>query len=1485
MTQDIATLGLRIDARQVRDADRALDDFRRRGAGAENQVDRTNAAMARMARMAAAVAAALSANEIIKQADAWANLQGRLSLVVNSQQQLLRTTEALFDLSQRTRSDLSETATLYTKIARSTADLNKTDAERLRLTETINKATIISGATSATAAAGLQQLGQALGSGVLRGEEFNSVMENTPRLAQALASGMGKTTAELRAMAEAGKLSTEVVLKALESQAGAIDAEFSRLPTTVGQAMTQIQNSFLRTVGVFDQQNKLSASFAEGLGAVAAHMQQVAAVAAVLAGSALLVWLNSVRAAIWGKVAAMQTEIALERAAAAARVTATTAIVAQTGAQVALTQARLAELRAVVIAAPANERLFLTMTALVPAQTRAAAASAAHTAALTAQAAATTAAAGVAGLASRALAFIGGPLGAVTIALTAGAAAWAWWSNRAKTAETEVAATLEETTNEIIADLDKQIKKYEERNRIAKMIPEAAKGESRADEQRRAILTKINQVSKDASLTDVARTEILRSLGGQYAELTQKMDRATKAQADNVEIRNTDKHAAWLAKNSQYLTQTEKLAQAMKEAQAELGSAFTPADEARIRAAFAAKDADLKNGNDAVKQSREYIQSLKDERAAIGATESQQRMMAAAKAAAVAPTAALAAETMVEARALNKATEAHEASLKSIEALDKLNKEYSDGLNNVADIRKASLKTASEEADRNEELARTFGLTRAEIERLELARLQEQLAQRASLGLTLDEIAHLEQLIATKQRSADAISQVEALEKQKSAWESVEEVAHDTFVSIFDSGKSAFDRLRDTLKNGLMDLLYQMTVKKWIFNIGASVTGSAAGGMAQAAGSAVSGGSSLLGNAGGALSLASIASGAFQTAGAIMSGTVGFGSTLSAGMAAIGTGTASGIAAGLSSVAGALGPIALALGAAVMIWKKLDTSGTSHTGGAAFADSSGSRSIRAESIGFEHTKVNADTEKMVTAMAQSVVGILDSTALAFGKTAGYSAATAFADDTSKDGAWGSLVIKKMDQTLVDWNKTRTSNWAPKEFSDGEAGQKQYLAALSASVRTALDGIGLPAWAKTMLDGVGQGATIEELAKVVDQINLTQRALASMKEQIPGFVTMTDAAVSALMAASGGIEALATNAGAYFDGFMTEGEKTAALSKQVAEALATVGLQMPATVAAYRAQVEAQMAMGAAGAPALAMLFKYAGAFKQLHPEVEAANNALQDRADLESRLADAMLSEAAKVERARAKLDPSLHYLYDQVIAAEAAQEAQAKARDTLRTLADDLRSFAGDVSGFSKSMLTGSLSPLTQDEQYAELRRQYEATSQAAMGGDAKAQQAYTGIAQAFLTASQKRNGGDAAYSADFAAVLAMNEQLAKYATTGADQALAQLAAMERQVAGIDALNATLARVEAHMATLAAPQQSPIAFRDYGTANTEPLVAEIKSMRDELVKTQEQNERLTADLAQAITRASVSGSKAIVSGVGDAVRETPRVTERKFSQ
>lgn len=109
-----------------------------------------------------------------------------------------------------------------------------------RLTETVSKVVTISGASAASAEAALMQFGQAMASGELRGEELNSVMEQTPGLADAIAKGLGITTAELNAMGKAGELAIPKVIEALKKAKDSVDSDFEKRVMTISQAFTNI---------------------------------------------------------------------------------------------------------------------------------------------------------------------------------------------------------------------------------------------------------------------------------------------------------------------------------------------------------------------------------------------------------------------------------------------------------------------------------------------------------------------------------------------------------------------------------------------------------------------------------------------------------------------------------------------------------------------------------------------------------------------------------------------------------------------------------------------------------------------------------------------------------------------------------------------------------------------------------------------------------------------------------------------------------------------------------------------------------------------------------------------------------------------------------------------------------------------------------------------------------------------------------------------
>ncbi|HEX8603403.1 MAG TPA: DUF4214 domain-containing protein [Pseudoduganella sp.] len=773
--------------------------------------------------------------------------------------------------------------------------------------------------------------------------------------------------------------------------------------------------------------------------------------------------------------------------------------------------------------------------------------------------------------------------------------------------------------------------------------------------------------------------------------------------------------------------------------------------------------------------------------------------------------------TDVEAEGLIGQLEIVDTLQKSAAASVQVQKLYDD----LAKSSRDKIAAAVAEAESNERLIDTVGRSKAEIEALTLARLEEQYAQRGSAGLTLDEIENLELLIVAKKRSAVALAEVEDLEAQRDLWKSIDDTAHQTFTSITDGGKGAAQRVKDAFKNTFFDWLYQLTLKKWIVNVGASLTGTTTAGVAGAATGSGGAGSAIgsgLGSAVGGLFGAGGLSGSLMAGAGWMTGATTFGGALGAGASLMGTGTLAGMASGLGVMAGALGPIALGVAGVMALVKKWDDSGTIHTGGAASASAAGVSNVSASTLNFQRINTADATNQMTAQLATSIVGILDSTASAFGKTAGYTAATAFADDTSKDGAWGALVIKSLDKTLVNWQDTRTSRWAPKEFADGDTGQAQYLAALGTSVRSALDSIGLPGWATSMLNALGNAPSLEQLASTIDAINATQAALVTMGQRLVGFSSMSDSAVSALIATSGGINGLATNASSYYDAFYSEGEKFASVSTQIAQALHQVGIQMPATREEFRAQVEAQMRLGESGASAVAALLGVSGAFAQIVPVTEGAAAAVEDLSaqqriaterraleiqlmelsgDAAGALAATRFDELAALDPMNRALQELIYARQDEQAAAEKMGDIVADARsaltsayeaeqDAINATIDRVGAYGSSLKKFRDGLLLGSLSPLTSGQKYLEAKGQFERIVALANGGDETAQGNLEAVSSAFLEASKAANASDSQYQADFLRVQQATADALTWTQQQVDVAKASLTALNQQVAGL---------------------------------------------------------------------------------------------------
>lgn len=197
--------------------------------------------------------------------DSIANVNSQLALVSRSSGEAAQAGRRLFDIAQASRVSYTDLADTYARVARSAGQLGLSQERMLGVTQAISQAMTISGGSMASMQAALVQLGQGLSSGTLRGEELNSILEQMPRLAQAIAAGMGVGVGELRKLGEQGRLTATAVVEALEKSAPQLAAEFERMTPTVAGSMQTVKNAFALAIAEFDKGAGASQSLATSL--------------------------------------------------------------------------------------------------------------------------------------------------------------------------------------------------------------------------------------------------------------------------------------------------------------------------------------------------------------------------------------------------------------------------------------------------------------------------------------------------------------------------------------------------------------------------------------------------------------------------------------------------------------------------------------------------------------------------------------------------------------------------------------------------------------------------------------------------------------------------------------------------------------------------------------------------------------------------------------------------------------------------------------------------------------------------------------------------------------------------------------------------------------------------------------------------------------------------------------------------------------------
>jgi len=242
----------------------------------ERQLDRTTDAVRKVGHYGIGLAVVLPALQrmlsgAIAMADAVSTLDNRLKLSVGNAQSAAIAFDDLYKAAQSSRTSFTELGSVYATMARA-------GYANMTVVKAIGDAMAISGGSAASMQAALVQLGQGMASGVLRGEELNSILEQAPRLAQALADGLGVPVGALRRLGEEGQLTSQKVVEALTRSAPKLAEEVSKSTATVSQGMTVLGNSTTRLVGDLDKAVGGSKALADALTALASALDGVGSV-------------------------------------------------------------------------------------------------------------------------------------------------------------------------------------------------------------------------------------------------------------------------------------------------------------------------------------------------------------------------------------------------------------------------------------------------------------------------------------------------------------------------------------------------------------------------------------------------------------------------------------------------------------------------------------------------------------------------------------------------------------------------------------------------------------------------------------------------------------------------------------------------------------------------------------------------------------------------------------------------------------------------------------------------------------------------------------------------------------------------------------------------------------------------------------------------------------------------------------------------------
>lgn len=274
--------------RSVQDGGRtATSSWNTQTAAARTHANALEASTQALTRYAAVAASAFGAAQLLGLADEWTNISARVRLATESTEEFEHVQARLRDIANETYRSYGEAADQFASSAQMMRELGFTTEDTLDSAQALGLALVAGGADAQRGASAMSAWTKAIALGRIDTEKWTTLMEQTPRVAQALAEGLGKTTVEMTQMARAGELTADVVVPALISQMGKLSAEVESMPTEFRDAVGRLKNEMLIFVGGLNDASGATDGLVKGLQLVAEHLDVLVTVGGGAAMGAL----------------------------------------------------------------------------------------------------------------------------------------------------------------------------------------------------------------------------------------------------------------------------------------------------------------------------------------------------------------------------------------------------------------------------------------------------------------------------------------------------------------------------------------------------------------------------------------------------------------------------------------------------------------------------------------------------------------------------------------------------------------------------------------------------------------------------------------------------------------------------------------------------------------------------------------------------------------------------------------------------------------------------------------------------------------------------------------------------------------------------------------------------------------------------------------------------------------------------------------------